>query len=277
MELVSAMTRYGQDAVRPRFSRARIAIIILAVVLVTCAGYFLVSRRGESSSGITYSTGDTWTWAGTEQISGDGLKVTMFSRTEEITGKQTKRGYESWVVKTSTAGSAENYSLDYLLTQESGLYKIISESFSGGSKTGETMYSSPALMIEFPLEAGDRWTDTRLISGYDNAGGIELISGQRTSSSEVLRRESVTVPAGTFECWVIKSIEIVTGTYVIRVENQLLETNATTVNSQTGWYSGSVKNFVKITSETTTVTTVLGQRQVLETGTEMNLSSYSVK
>ena len=201
----------------------------------------------------------------------------MFSRTEQITGEQTKRGYTSWVVKSSDASSAENYSLDYIFIQGNDMYKVISESFSAGSKTGETAYAGPALMIEFPLEVGKTWTDTELVSGYDNAGGIELSSAQWTQINRVENRETVTVPAGTFECWGIQSTEILDGTHMIRVENQLLGVHATYVSTQTGWYSEGVKNFVKITRDTTSFVTVENQQTTRETHTEMNLSSYSVK
>ncbi len=274
--LVRAARRYGQDAYVTRFRRERIAIAVLLTVLVAGACFFFILQGRGSSSNIAYSIGDRWTWAGTVQTSQDGLEVTMFSRIEEITGVETKRGHRCWVVKSSDANNQENYSLDYIFVEAGAMYKVISESFSGGHKTGETVYSSPALMIEFPLEVGKRWTDAKPLSGYDNAGGIELISGQRTSSSEVLRKESITVPAGTFECWVIKTTEIVDGTHVIRVENQLLGAQATTVSTQMGWYSESVKNFVKRTVESTTIVTISGQQQILETTTEMNLSSYSV-
>jgi len=271
------MPRYGQDVIRPGFSKVRIAVIVVAVVLIVSAGYFFVSRRGGSSAGITFSTGDTWTWAGTVQSSSDGVEVTMFSRTEQITGEQTKRGYASWVVNSSDAGSAENYSLDYIHIQEGEMYKLISESFSAGSKTGETVYAGPALMIEFPLEVGKTWTDTKSVSGYDSASGIELSSAQWTQRNKVENRETVTVPAGTFGCWVIRSTEILDGTHMINVENQLLGAHATTVSTQTGWYSEGVKNFVKITRDTTSFVTVENQQTTRETHTEMNLSSYSVK
>lgn len=252
-----------------------LAIIFLAIIVAAAAGFYFLSR-GETTAQM-YSISNRWTWAGTTQSSRDGLEVTMFSRTEEITGEQTKRGYGCWVVKSGDAGSPENYSLDYLRVEEGGMYKVAGESFSGGSKTGETVYAGPALMIEFPLEAEKKWTDTKSLSGYDEVSGIELMSMQKTSSNEVLRRESVTVQAGTFECWVIESTEILDGTYMITVENQLLGAQATIVSTQTGWYSESVKNFVKLTVETTTIMTILDQQQpLLETSTEMNLSSYSI-
>ena len=270
------MTRFGQDAYKPRF-KVRIVVVIIAVILIAGAGYVFVSRMAESPPTITFSVGDTWTWAGTTQSSSNGSEVTMFSKTEQVTGEQVKRGYASWVVKSSDTISAENYSLDYIHIQEGEMYKIISESFSGGSKTGEIAYAGPALMIEFPLEVGKTWTDTKSVSGYDKSSGIELTSARWTQRNEVLRRESVTVPAGTFECWVIESYEILDGTHVITVENQLLGVRATTVSTQTGWYSERVKNFVKITRDTTSFVTILEQTVARETHTETNLSSYSVK
>ena len=199
----------------------------------------------------------------------------MLSRTQEVLEKQNKRGYSSWVVKSTGTDLPNRYTLDYIYVDESSMSRVMSESFSSGGKVGETAYASPTLMIEFPLSVGKKWTDTKSISGYDE--NIELIGMQMTVSSEVLREESVTVPAGTFECWVIKSTEILDGTHVIVVENQHVVARATTVTDRTGWYSESVKNFVKENVVVNSILTISELQTALETRTETRLSSYSVK
>jgi len=216
-----------------------------------------IGRRGLSGGGggaELYSTGDTWIWSVT-QTSGDN--VSAFSMTEEVTGLETRRGYECWVVKSTNTAEPGRHSLDYLYVDEGGIHKVLGTTYSGGSKAGEQVYVGPALTIEFPLGVGNKWTDTGSVSGYSDPENVELIGMERTSANEVLRREEVTVSTETFDCWVIESLEILDGTH-------------------TGWYSEDVRNFVKEERETTTVMTVLEASYSQTVEVELRLSSYSV-
>jgi len=62
----------------------------------------------------------------------------------------------------------------------------------GVRKTSEDTYDPPALRLPFPVRAGDTWTERSSTEERD-----ERIRG------EILRRKRITVPAGTFEVYVV--------------------------------------------------------------------------
>lgn len=249
------------------------AVVIVIIAIIAC--YIAFSGGGEKALAPTFSTGDTWTWTGTV-LGVDNENATTFTRTDSIIGKQARLGRECWVFRSARADNVEVYSLDYRYIEADGWYIAGSESFSDNSKIGETIPSGPLLSIEFPLEVGKSWVDVRATSGYDNTMGIESMELQMTSRGEVLSKETVTVPAGTFQVYKIEFTTLLNGTGRVTVEGQELTAQISTTITGTRWYSDSVKNFVKITSDTTTMTTVLWETTTVKTHAEMELTSYSV-
>ena len=86
-----------------------------------------------------------------------------------------------------------------------------------------------------------------------------------------------TAPAGAFQAYKIEFTTLLSGTGQVTVGGQELTAQVSTTVTETRWYSDSVKNFVKATSDTTTMVTVIGQTATTKTHAERELTSYSLE
>ncbi|KUO39725.1 MAG: hypothetical protein AVW06_03330 [Hadesarchaea archaeon DG-33-1] len=165
--------------------------------------------------------------------------------------------------------------LSYYWTEGDQTYSVMSESFTYGSKIGEFVFDEPALLAEYPLEIGKQFFYNKL---FHSTYGAENIFGQDTYSMRVLRKENVTVPAGTFECWVKESTIIRTGTWQDPTRSGEFSSTTTT----TRWFSNSVKQAVKEISYMAGTSTMISRGQVVSTlqmerHTEKVLVGYDVE
>ncbi len=269
----------GVRTVGIRQKKWTVVVIIAAAIVVGGVSYLILTSRGQVFA-PAFSVGDTWTWSGTI-LGGDSENATAFTRTESIIEKKPRLGRECWVFRSvltdNVGGNAGKYSLNYRYIAVDRWYDAGSEDFLENSKVGEMTPAGPILSIEFPLEIRKRWIDIRAASGYDNSRGIESMDLQMTTRAEVLSKETVTVPAGAFQAYKIEFTTLLSGTGQVTVGGQELTAQVSTTVTETRWYSDSVKNFVKATSDTTTMVTVIGQTATTKTHAERELTSYSLE
>lgn len=90
--------------------------------------------------------------------------------------------------------------------------------FPGAPSTGstsETTYSPPCIYDEFPLFVGKTWSSSchsTTTTTYDSGGPANSQSFNASTAFRVVREESVTVPAGTFQTLVVESNSTSNGT-----------------------------------------------------------------
>lgn len=267
------MSQTSDKKVSGTVTRQKKWMMAVVAAAIAVGGCYLAFFRGEKVLAPKFSAGDTWTWAGTTLGADD---ENTFTRTDSVIGKQARLGRECWVFRSAGADNTDWYSLDYHYIEADGWYIAGNESFSDNVKTGEMIPSGPLLSIEFPLEVGKKWVDIRAASGYDNTRGIGYMELQMISRGEVLSKGDVTVPAGTFQAYKIEFTVLMSGAARVTVEGQELTAQISTTITGTRWYSPRVKNFVKETSDMTTMVTVLWETTTTKTHAEMELTNYSL-
>jgi hypothetical protein len=108
----------------------------------------------------------------------------------------------------------------------------------------ESVFYPPKMEYDFPLYIGKNWTTSYNESRHDV--GENDINMSKMINYTIVGEETITVPAGSFEC------------YKIEIDNDLVGINFM-------WYSDKVRNMVKHTGETD------------EFPHEMELASYSLE
>ena len=166
--------------------------------------------------------------------------------------------------------------LSYYWTKGDQTYYVMSEYFTYGSKTGEFVLEEPVLLAEYPLKVGEQFLDNES-SRYTYNGSSR--DAQEMFSMRVLRKENITVPAGTFECWVEELTRSRIGTWQ---RPDYSEGEFSQTITQTRWFSDSVKQAVKEVSQITMVSGMISRGHVVSTlqmekHTEAVLINYDVE
>jgi len=78
---------------------------------------------------------------------------------------------------------------------DAGVWRIYGRSFTDGNST---LYTPPSQALIFPLSVGDSWTDS-----YTEAGAGKPV--EVAAENVVLARNQLTVPAGTFDAWLLRT------------------------------------------------------------------------
>lgn len=168
------------------------------------------------------------------------------------------------------------YYLSYYWTKGDQTYFVMSEYFTYGSKTGEFVLEEPSLLAEYPLEVGKQFLDN--ISYHYTYNGSSH-DAQETYSMRVLRKENITISAGTFECWVEESTRSRVGTWQ---RSDYTKGESSQTITQTRWFSDSVKQAVKEVSQITMMSRMISLGQVVSTlqmekHTEKVLINYDIE
>lgn len=259
-------------------------IAITVIIVAAAAGYYLISGGDEGGEGQTvqrFSEGDSWTWRTEENIidslTGEVLSSSTYYKTITYIGEHTVQNRVCQAFKLTT-NSPENYFLYYYWFHENVEYLVMIESFSDNTKVGETVYVDPFPIAQYPPKVGDQFSDNILMHAYTPM--LSSVDVQVTYTTKVLRKETVIVPAGTFECWVVEYTRSKTGTMTRTIGSEVYGGNVSSTTTETVWISDAVKKEVKREyHDNTTMTWLLtGGEQVYNLGSHKVdvLTSYSV-
>lgn len=195
-----------------------------------------------------------------------------YSQTIEYTGEGTRNGYEGGIFKLTVTDQSTQYAQIFRVTEGDEERELLSESFENDIKTSEYLYSAPILFRKFPLRVGLRFSDAKAVSGYDNSVGVESINAFETRVTEVVTKETLMMPAA-IDTYKYRSWGTSTGTmHTENATSQIIITYEENI-----WYSESVKEVVKSTSEATTVVVTSLATSVTKTREEKTLTSYSLE
>ncbi|HIH97590.1 MAG TPA: hypothetical protein HA346_01065 [Thermoplasmata archaeon] len=167
---------------------------------------------------------------------------------EGVKGKTKSRVIEDSEPRTcawwrTTVPSDQDYYADFnYALKNNGLYIYREEESTGGLR----YYINCLKAVSFPITAGDGWADKTTFYTYIPDTGVSLSptyeSKGLTSDSikvkvTVDKKENITTPAGTFECYKVTTIfTSYTGKWL---------TAATTTTTQKRWWSPELNYFVK--------------------------------
>ncbi|UCE35948.1 MAG: hypothetical protein JSW00_10300 [Thermoplasmata archaeon] len=211
------------------------AIIVSFVFLIEVLAF---TAAGDAEM-PEWKEGDQWKY----QMTAFGMSVPVTYEVSEITFIDVNdKNYEVYDLKFSIMGSEQHH---YYHTSSMGLVKTKIPTYIGSEeKLLEYVYDPPKKEYDFPLTEGKKWTSSHTSSTYDDDYG--WMNSTEDIDYEVVEIETITVEAGTFECYRIDS------------EDDYGYTNTSV------WYSPKVKNMVKSSVEAFGIET------------EMELTSYSI-
>ena len=188
----------------------------------------LASLVGGDCEKPDWEVGDEWKYDMTVL----GMTGTVTYKVSDVTSINVNgTNYDVYDMEIKGSGGIQH---TYYLNNNLALVKT--EAPSTGTGSGMTWtYDPPKEEFDFPLVVGKTWnsTYTQSISG----GGLDPLNVTLIENYTVVKIESVTVKAGTFECYRIESHD----------ENEITNT--------TRWYSKEVKNVVKSSVKISELTT----------------------
>jgi len=208
---------------------------ITALSIVLLLAFMLVGQISIlEAEAPSMSVGDSWTYAG-ERLS-KYYNVTI-DRNEDYEGVQCY----VWITNYPDSTLQE-----WITTKEEDwvILKLNHDIAYAGEIVDQT-YSPGLKLFDFPLNVGKEWSGRSYIevsSWWNSTEGIgESDKGSEYMdwSRKVVSKETVTVPAGTFDTYVIEEVEYMGG--------------------QIFWFSTDVKNYVKhahCSQDTTAVTSL---------------------
>lgn len=175
-----------------------------------------------------WKKGDKWEY----EMSFEDLSVKYVTKVKDITTINVNNtNYNVFEVESSMSfmGGSQK-TTNYHLTSDLSIVKdVISTSGGGSEETQETTYQPPKKDLNFPLTVGKKWTSTYELSNYDEEYGYSNYT--ESMEYEVVAIETITVDAGTYECY------------------KIVSSDDWGFNNITSWYSPEVKNMAKISTE----------------------------
>lgn len=246
--------------------------VVIAIVAALVISYSYLS--GEEGA-PNFIAGDRWTWSVTKQeldpLTDNVISTRTYERTIEYVGEETRNNYKGGIFKLTVSGQPTQYGQIFRVIEGGEVRELLSESFENDQKFSEYLYSAPILMRKFPLRVGLRFSDAKAVFGYDNAAGAESIDAFETRVTEVVAQETLMIPAA-IDTYKLQSWGTSTGTMTIGgTTSRVIITYEENL-----WYSESVKEVVKATSETTTVVVMPLATSITKTREERVLTSYSM-
>ena len=254
------------------------------------------SLHGKQRVGVL-AVPNSWRYAATSSDGEPIEKVQWEGGPEDFSGP-------AWFVErveVSAKGASRVDERSYYTTRPDGLYYLgnrsdteSADAVSHTHSTADSAFATPLVMLARPFEVGAKWTakSTLKVAAWTSVTGRaphETASHSTTElsfSGEVTGREQVTVPAGVFDCLIVRGA---TATRTTQDDGAHAGRVATTKTVTTSWYApriGLVRS--ELTSDLEpvgrayagaqhrTATTVLEAYRVPHTSSEMEAIGFVV-
>ena len=252
--------------VKPLFG----AVVVILVLAASCL--YLTLGKGAPS----YSVGDRWTWQVTRRqldpLTDNITSTLTYDQTVEYLGENTSGIYGADIFRLTISGQPSQYGKLLRVIEGGEVREQGSESFENDSKVSEYIYSEPILLRKFPLAVGLKFSDASNVSGDDNTSGAQSINAFETRTTEVTARETLMLPVA-IDTYKIHTWGTSTGTMTVGGSTSRIFLSW----EENLWYSESVKEAVKSTTETTTVVLTQLATSVTKTQEERVLASYTLE
>jgi hypothetical protein len=218
-------------------------LIILFVIIVSLFLVYNPPLARADAQAPTLAVGDHWTYGATGTGPGFSLSLTISYRVADLeTFNDNGTNYDSYRIAASSTGSATGPALTAPVSQRgysiwrrsdlAGVAGGLSTSFIinglNYTQSGTETTSTPQVMAQFPLYLGESWTSTLTSytsqTTYDPGLPPSTISYSNTTTTTyvVTSTPLVTVSAGTFETYLIRSSDP-TGTSEVYYSPEVLQ------------------------------------------------------
>jgi hypothetical protein len=248
--------------------KALLGVLCIAIV----AAVYLWSTSGREAP--KYGPGNRWTWKVTRQsldpLTDNVLSERTYEQVLEYIGEEVRDGFSCSVFKLTREGTP-GYGRLFRVIRGSEVGELGSESYDeNGRKVSEYFYSKPILLWKFPMNAGDRFSDLKTVTGYDNLAGMEKAESTEMRSIEVVGEETLLMPA-KIKTVRLRSYGSSWGTIRVGgVEGRILVTF-----QENTWYSPEVREVVKSVTESFTILMLGGVTSATRSREERMLVSYT--
>jgi hypothetical protein len=213
--------------------RRKTKITILVVLCILAVLCLATPAVGECEM-PQWKVGDTWEYG----MSSDIASMNLTQEVEELTTIEVN-GTNYDVYRVSNVMDMSMYGMEFSYPGENyyrrsdlGMVKTeMSMEMFGFEQDTVAIYSPPKKECSFPMDVGKTWTETcnQIQITYSDGEMDSYDEYESTYEYSCSEMETITVPAGTFEC------------YKIVCEDEWGDESYT-------WYSPKVKNFVKQSS-----------------------------
>jgi len=158
---------------------------------------------------LSLNKGNYWTYEGTSSMSEGGVPENHVVATSRAGGNELFNGIP--VFSYITGGEAQSSSVGniqlkvttYYVKKDDGIYTVGSKIESSIVKPKPSVqtiiFEPPYLVFPYDIEVGQKW---EVNSAFKDMEGT---TGKQEEKREVTKRETIAVPAGTFDCFVIES------------------------------------------------------------------------
>jgi TolB-like protein len=187
---------------------------------------FALVKRKFAEIFLSLNKGNYWTYETTSRTT----LLFMKNKETESRGTATNRagGQEvfngmqvfSYVTGSETqsngvyTGNTQSTSSSYFVKNTDGIYMVGAQSdvmTNKGQLLTTMVYEPSYLFFPYDMEVGKKW-DVNTVIKIKISGMTSLTSSQKQDEKRaVLTRETITVPAGAFDCFVIESMSVLAG------------------------------------------------------------------
>jgi len=212
---------------------------------------------------LSLNKGNYWTYEKTSKMTGK-VKMQQYGiTTERAGGNELFNGMPvfSYISEgesqSSHGGNIQSQKSSYYVKKDDGIY-IVGLKNDAMAKTGPILqaiiYEPPYLVYPYDMEVGKKWEANSSIK----MGGNIPSSAKQEEKREVVNRETITVPAGTFDCFVIESRSSLKGKNA-----GLFGPSYSATTLVTKWFAQGVGT-IKLRTEMETSGTTIVNEQVLK-------------
>lgn len=196
--------------------------VLISILLALGLAYLIITKQTPSEErGIAlpmWSVGDRWVHRFTYPVENSTVVIT-----NEVSGEQTIENASCYAVNITSENQTNqvvNYlSKDSLTLMATWIRYVAPQETPAGTAIESTLVMRGGFEYKFPMSVGSCWvssTQGRIVFKLEN-NDIVYTNWENIAqiTNSVLRKETIQVPAGKFECYVVKSeITVQAGTII---------------------------------------------------------------
>jgi hypothetical protein len=177
---------------------------------------FALAKNRFAEIFLSLNKGNYWTFETTSKTTGATQNESHGTMTNRAGGRELFNGMPvfSYISGTETqvkgiyTGNIQATSSSFYVKKDDGIYMvgIKSDAMTNQGPVLITMtYEPPYLVYPYDMEVGRQWEANSAILTQTSGISSNKITQKQNEKRTVISRETITVPAGTFDCFVIKS------------------------------------------------------------------------
>jgi len=213
---------------------------------------------------LSLNKGNYWTYETTSKFTGNvkmqqyGMATNRAGGNELFNGMPVFTYISGGESQSSFAGNIQSKITTYYVKKDDGIYMVglKNDAMAKNRPVLQTIiYEPPYLVYPYDMEVGKKWE----VNSAIKMGGNIPSSAKQEEKREVINRETITVSAGTFDCFVIESRSSLKGKNA-----GLFGGSYSAATIVTTWFAQGVGTIKTRTEMETSGTTIVGEQALKE-------------